>query len=155
MARMNLATLAASLQDLPDRVKAALSGAEANASKISDLTRRLDEAGVAISTLTKERDAALAKVAESDGAKAAAEKAREEATAKANDLLAKEQDIDKRASSKALEIVAAQGSPAITPAPAAAKQNAQASDVPVGPDGKPLTGLALAQAIHARAYAAK
>ena len=146
---MTLATIGARLEGLVDKLGAIVSGAEANATKISDLTRRLDEAGVSISAITAERDALAVKLTDADAAKAAAEKSASEAAAKAAELEAKEQSLDARAGAKALEIVAAQGA---TPPIKEANPKASAA-APKFTDalGRPLTGLDLAKAAHAAA----
>jgi len=118
-----------------------------------------------ISALTVERDAfkaraekAEASIAEADAKIQAADKLAADRETEAKAALAKvtalesaEQDIEKRASAKALEIVAKQGSTV----PLGSKPGAgTAKAVYVGPDGKPLSGIDLAKAAHAAEVAA-
>lgn len=146
---MNLPQIVGELRGVVENFRAALAGANESAAKIAALTTERDSAKAELAKLNAEREALAAKLNDAEAAKTKADEAAAAAAKAAEELSAKEQDLDKRASAKALEIVAAQG----VTAPVTQPKTDPKSEVPAGPDGKPLRGLALAQYLNAKRHA--
>ncbi len=146
---MNLQALGSALADLPekiatavaDRIKGANAAHEANTKLVSEnaaLTQRIAALEVSGKSATDE-------VATIKAAADAATTAKTTAEAEVQRLKADAKTVDVAAEAKAKAILAAQGTaPAAESTPASEKAKAY-----VGADGKPLSGIELAQAIHA------
>ena len=148
---MNLQAAVAQLAELPAKIADALKGASALAEKNATLSA--DNAKLTARVAELEASAKSATDA-AEQAKAAAAKAADEkqkAEAEAQRLAAEAKNVDTQAEAKAKAILASQGT-----VPVSDKSTPAAStDKFVGPDGKPLTGLARSLAIKRAEHAAK
>lgn len=140
---MNLQAAVSALAEIPGKVAEALRGASALAEKNATLSAE----NAALASKNAELAASLKTLTEAAAqAKASADSVASEkaaSDAEVQRLKAEAKTADEIAETKAKALLAAQGTKPVTD-----KSGGNAAGAHVGPDGKPLTGLALALAIH-------